>query len=385
MDKPLNQVLKILSEFEILFESAVLDDEEYFEAYSEGAIEVLADCKDCLTDYFLTLIPNQDFRQERLNDFSPLIKARNIYEFQDALKMQDIEIPLLTGFVNTLEDSSLAWEPLFAAIRVYYNLSRIEKISTRSEFLTALAGYSNLEDMNYDFLPRLDAELQALRNCQLARFSEITKIDDLIGQYRPSNHIYRAPVVKFEGSSGGLESELAEWIAKMNLSNTLFDDEDFDLLDENVTESGANLEALKSNWLEKDSRNSTMYDGFSWQVIDANASVDLELGEHSTFVTIHVLSQIRSNGRQNHPDGIIEKDYFKISLLRTGVREEYDSAMDISLLALQILMFQESSNIAFENIEGEIAWIRLKENDYPLVGLDGNSIQETSRLFLDSQ
>jgi hypothetical protein len=278
----------------------------------------------------------------KIENLSPLAKASDIYEFSIALNEYKLKYPSIVMFIETLDSSLCAWEPFYEAIRLYFNEKRISEIASRQEFMIAIKGYINIETMYFHYQPHVSKELVELRRCVFARFSEIELISDLINQGSPANYIYHAPLVIFEGSTGGLEHELVEWIAKMHNSQSLFDDEDFDYLEESEVPLNSNMEALKSYWLEKDSRNTTMYDGFTWHVIDANASVDLDLGDRTTFVTIHVLSQIRANLNNEIEN---EKEYYKISLLRTGLRDEYDSAMDRSLLALQVIMFQESANV----------------------------------------
>ncbi len=379
------KLLEILQDFEGKFASSISQDEDNVEIFDDFTVEILDDCADLFTDFFVTLMPQILSRDLDIDEFSQLAKAANIHEFSVALTEHQSRYPSIVMFVDTLDSSMCAWEPLYGAIRLFFDEKRISQITNRNEFLLAAKGYFNIEGVHYDYQPLMRKELIELRKCMFARLSEIEMISGLINQGSQTNQVYRAPLVAFEGSTGGLENELVQWIANINDGSSLFDDEDFESLSDQEASPDPNMEALKSYWLEKESRNSTMFDGFVWQVIDANATVDLDLGDRSSFLTIHVLSQIRASWQQNPGIDEIEKDYYKISLLRTGLREEYDSAMDKSLLALQVLMFHENTNIAVEKIEGEIAWIRLKENDYPLVGLDAQAIQAESRLFLDSQ
>ena len=44
------------------------------------------------------------------------------------------------------------WEPLYFAIRSYFNLERISKITSRNEFEIAFAGYENLENIYHEYL-----------------------------------------------------------------------------------------------------------------------------------------------------------------------------------------------------------------------------------------
>jgi hypothetical protein len=384
MQKIDGKLLEVLQDFEGKFASSVSQDEDNVEIFDDFTVEILDDCRDLFTDFFVTLMPQIVSGDLDIKDLSQLATASNIHEFSIALNEYQLKYPFTVKFIETLDSSLCAWEPFHCAIRLYFNQTKISEMRSRNEFLLALSGYMNIETMYFDYQPLVRDELVELKKCIFARLSEIEMISSLVNQGSGTSQVYRAPLVSFEGSTGGLENELVQWIAKMN-SNYLFEDDDFDFLNDQDENPDPNIEALKSYWLEKDSRNSTMFEGFVWQVLDANASIDLDLGDRSTFVTIHVLSQIRASWRGNSSDTETEKDYYKISLLRTGLRDEYDPAMDKSLLALQVLMFHESSNIAIENIEGEIAWIRLKENDYPLVGLDAQAIQAESRYFLDSQ
>jgi hypothetical protein len=59
--------------------------------------------------------------------------------------------------------------------------------------------------------------------------------------------------------------------------------------------------------------------------------------------------------------------------------------MDRSLLALQVLLFHESSNVPIDKIEAEVHWIRLEEKAYPLVGLTRDELEEISQTYLRAQ
>lgn len=78
-------------------------------------------------------------------------------------------------------------------------------------------------------------------------------------------------------------------------------------------------------------------------------------------------------------------DYFKISLIRTGEHHEYDFEMDRALLALQLLIFIDSSKTPLEKVEAEISWLRLNETSYPLLGLTLEEIEALADRFIDAQ
>jgi hypothetical protein len=147
-----------------------------------------------------------------------------------------------------------------------------------------------------------------------------------------------------------------------------------------------NLDLLKERWLERGFAEKTSYEGFLWEPIVVNETVDIELEEKPIYVVLNQLSQITQD-RILIPESAEPQtmDKYKLTLYRTGERHEYDSEMDKNLLALQTLIVLENLNVALENIESEIDWIRLGEKSFPLLGLSEDELDSLSKIYLDAQ
>ena len=70
------------------------------------------------------------------------------------------------------------------AIRRYFNVEVISKISSRDEFLLALIGYRNLENIYYDYLEQMPKkeihpELDMLVKNSFATLDEAQELKDL--------------------------------------------------------------------------------------------------------------------------------------------------------------------------------------------------------------
>ena len=165
----------------------------------------------------------------------------------------------------------------------------------------------------------------------------------------------------------------------------MFDDEDLDF-DSPFQVEDSDWENLLTAWLESDTQPQTSFENYYWIPIDVRAPIDYAFDEVPVFFEIHQLSQIirdPNNSRLSHLPESLEN--YKIIMYRTGERHEYNSEMDRSLLALQILLFHESTEVPTENIEGEVHWIRLEEKAYPLLGLSRFELNEVSQAYLRAQ
>ena len=72
-------------------------------------------------------------------------------------------------------------------------------------------------------------------------------------------------------------------------------------------------------------------------------------------------------------------------MIRTGEHHEYNFEMDQALLALQLLIFMNSTDTPLEKIEGEISWLRLNETSYPLLGLSLEELEALANKFIEAQ
>jgi hypothetical protein len=217
-----------------------------------------------------------------------------------------------------------------------------------------------------------------------SNFSE--EFDQLLEILSPPEPFKYQPTVKnYSGSTGGFETQFIEWLEKHLKSETIFDEDDFDF-DVPIQEIDEDWGYLIAAWLESDSQPPSAFENYFWIPIDVRAPVDYEYGEIPIFFEIHQLSQVirdPNNSRLSHlPESL---EHYKIIMYRTGERHEYNSEMDRSLLALQVILFHESSEVPIENIEAEVHWIRLEEKAYPLLGLTREELEEISQTYLRAQ
>ena len=368
-------------------ELAIAND-NYVEYYEDEASDSLDLCQREIHDTLLRKIPELLASSTGIDSLPQLARASDIFELCDALSPHEKEFPHLFDFAETFDDTLISWEPLHSAIRDLFTTSRIAEIASQSEAELALIGFEQLNKIDQDFFINLDKDvllekLELLRKSTYLSYEQVVTVNELIETVQEMNVTYTPIVREFEGSSGGLEPVFVAWIEKMFKIPLLLMDDDIDGED---GEFDPNLDLLKERWLERGFAEKTSYEGFLWEPIVVNETVDIELEEKPIYVVLNQLSQITQD-RILIPESAEPQtmDKYKLTLYRTGERHEYDSEMDKNLLALQTLIVLENLNVALENIESEIDWIRLGEKSYPLFGLSEDELDSLSKIYLDAQ
>lgn len=383
------QLLGILQKCEVSIKELVEMNGSELDYIEDEASEFLHLCHQGLHDLLLAKIPELLIDGTGIQSLSELAKASDIFGFCEAISPNEKEFPFLFDFSETFDDSLISWEPLHSAIRNYFSTTRIAEIASSPEVELALIGFEQINKIDQDFLTNLNKDellekLELLRKSNFLTYDQVITVNDLRQTVREIN-IKQVPIVKnFEGSTGGLEPVFLEWIEETLKSPLLLD---IDLVyEESKDELDANLELLKEKWFSRDFFEPSSFEGFVWEVIAVNSTVDIELEEKTIYVVLNQLCQITQN-RFSIPESAQPEtmEKYKLTLFRTGKREEYDSEMDRNLLALQTLTVQRNFNVEIENIESEIDWIRLSERDFPLLGLSKDELDSLSQRYLDAQ
>jgi hypothetical protein len=382
------QLFEILRKCETRIKELAIANDNYVEYYEDEASDFLDLCQREIHSILLKKVPELLVSGTGIDSLPQLARASDIFELCDALSPHEKEFPNLFDFAETFDDTLISWEPLHSAIRDLFTTSRIAEIASQSEAELALIGFEQLNKIDQDFFINLDKDvllekLELLRKSTYLSYEQIVTVNELIETVQEMNITYTPIVREFEGSSGGLEPVFVAWIEKMFKIPLLLMDDDIDGED---GEFDLNLDLLKERWLERGFAEKTSYEGFLWEPIVVNETVDIELEEKPIYVVLNQLSQITQD-RILIPESAEPQtmDKYKLTLYRTGERHEYDSEMDKNLLALQTLIVLENLNVALENIESEIDWIRLGEKSYPLLGLSEDELDSLSKIYLDAQ
>ena len=386
-----SETLAILKGVEANLKGVVVLEGEDLQYFEDPAIDFLISGMFAIKDRLAHEIPQILERKISLADLPELATCGDIFELDEALEPHAKDFPLLLEFIEPLDKEDVLWQPLFDALRDYFTAERIAEIEEVHHFNLAVESFLLIKELSYDHLSggkydELRPNVSALQESYLATFNDLKELRELAELLTRMNYKPPTPVPQvFQGSTGGLEPRFIEWLEKHIKSDSLFDDEDFDLLATDI-EVDPDWELLLSRWLERDIYQKSSFENYIWAPTDVRAPIDYEFDDKQVFFEIHELDQIlRDPMRDNLGHLAEDMPFYKIIMYRTGERHEYDSVMDASLLALQVLLFQQSSEAPIENIEGEIYWIRLKEQDYPLLGLSINELDDLSQTFLNAQ
>lgn len=386
-----DEILTILEGVEVNLKDAAVMDGDDLEYFEDSAIDFLVTGMFAITERLALEIPQILEQKISLADLPAIATCDDVLELDEALEPHAKKFPLLLEFIESLENRDIIWQPLFEALREYFTTERIAEIEEIHHFNLAVESFLLLKRVSPDFhvsgtYEELRPIIFALQESYLATYSDLKELDELADLLTRLNYTPPAPVPQvFQGSTGGLEPRFIEWLEKHFTAETIFDDEDFDLL-ALPAEDDRDWELLLSLWLQRDFYQPSSFENYVWVQTDVRAPIDYEFDDKQIFFEIHELDQIlRDPTRDNLGHLAEDMPFYKIIMYRTGERHEYDSVMDASLLALQVLLFHGSSEAPIENIEGEIYWIRLKEQDYPLLGLSVNELDDLSQTFLNAQ
>lgn len=186
-----NKIFEVLTDLEIkLMDQAVfydgsstlnVDDIDYFQ---DGALELFDQFANGIEEIIFNEVKIFIDKKIDVKSLPKILTASDIEDFKDSILEYKIRYPLLIKYIETLDFTLVHWEPMYLAIRRYFDVGVISKIMSRDEFLLALFGYRNLENIYYDHLeqmPQLQIhlELNMLAKNSFATHDEAKEIEDL--------------------------------------------------------------------------------------------------------------------------------------------------------------------------------------------------------------
>ena len=387
------QIFTLFDRLENELKETVVMDGESIEYFDDAATDYFVNTKFEIADLISTVLPKIIGAKSDLTVLPAIALCADIYDLAKILSQNIERFPLAFEFAESRTLDDFNWQPIYDALRGYFDEDVIASISSRYEFDLARMAFMKILEIAENFYSYGEFEdfrfnVNALKECSLAEDEDLEALDrllEILEPPEPDRYTYQPTVKVYSGSTGGLEPRFIEWLDKHHKSQSLFDDEDFDL-DAPPPEEDQDWDNILRAWLESDTQPQTAFENYFWIPIDVRAPIDYEYGDVPIFFEIHQLSQILrdpGNSRISHlPESL---EHYKIIMYRTGERHEYNSEMDRSLLALQMIIFHESSEVPIEKIEAEVHWIRLEEKAYPLVGLTRDELEEISQTYLRAQ
>jgi hypothetical protein len=134
-----------------LQKKAVYEDGEldYFE---DEAADVFDETQEKIGEFLFKYVSVIIKEELPLKSLPKIVVSRDIHEFNNAISHSDDEYGLIEEYAGTLDITLVNWEPLYLAIRRYFDLERISNITGKQEFAVAFAGYKNLENVYHEYL-----------------------------------------------------------------------------------------------------------------------------------------------------------------------------------------------------------------------------------------
>ena len=186
-----NKIFEVLKDLEIkLMGQAVfyddsptlnVDDIDYFK---DEALEHFDKSADEIEGIIFNEIKIFIDKKIDVQSLPKIVTATDIEEFKDSILDYENQYPALIKYAEPLDITLVHWEPMYLAIRGYFKVGVISKISSRDEFLLALVGYRNLENIYYDYLEQMPKkeihlEIDMLVRNSFATLDEAQELKDL--------------------------------------------------------------------------------------------------------------------------------------------------------------------------------------------------------------
>ena len=386
-----NEIFRLFEQLEVDLKDEVVMDGNHVEYFEDAATDYVVDTKFQIAQLILSELPELIANKQDLNNLTPVAICSDINQLATFLSENKSKFPLTFEFIESRTYDDFTWQPLQDALRDYFDEDLIESIASEYEFNLACAAFLAILQISPNFYSYGEFDdfrfnVSGLLASSFAKPQDISSLEELLEILTPAESIHLTPTERvYEGSTGGIEPRFIEWLEKHHKSSSIFDEDDFDF-DAPTQEDDNDWENLLGSWLETDGLAETTFENYLWIPIDVRAEIDYVHNELRIFFEIHQISRIIRDPNKSHLTDLPESmEQYKITMYRTGERHEYDSVMDRSLLALQVLLFHEHGEVPIENIEAEISWIRLQEKAYPLLSLSKVELEEVSRTYLDAQ
>ena len=175
-----NKIFEVLKDLEIKLTFNV-DDDGFFK---DEALEHFDKSADEIDDIIFNEIKIFTDKKIDVKSLPKIVTATDIDEFKYSILDYKNQYPVLIEYTDALDITICHWEPMYLAIRRYFNVEVISKISNRDEFLLALVGYRNLENMYHDYLEempkkQIHLEIDMLVKNSFATLDEAQELKDL--------------------------------------------------------------------------------------------------------------------------------------------------------------------------------------------------------------
>ena len=395
IDELAREMKIILEKYNLeLKEVATIDEGEI--EFEDGPNDILDECWEEFHAIANSVLPDLLTGAVKVSELPEILTLWGLDKFSESLTNLG-EYKYLEAASKDLNPSNFSWDPFNFAIRKHFSLERIATIQNRTEFKIALHAFvDSVETYSSEAdLPLEDArafaiiaQMNLLKRSIFASYASIQDLDRAINEISPfeQGNAFSFVPLQFEGSSYGLESDMAQWIHTQISTEFLFGD-DFSF-DDNDQEVNLNLDSLKYAWLQKPEVELSEKQDHVWKIVAANLPAEITHEGSVVEFSVHCLYQLHlrsieeDGGSFESIDNPVER--YRVVLLHTGERSEYDSELDKCFLALQILVGAESLGTDIENIESEIDWLRLKEKDNPLLGATRKELEQFESIYLSS-
>jgi len=387
------EIVKILTKYDHALKAEAITDGDNIE-FEYSPNEIVEECWEDFYSLGNSILPKLLSRDIAVSDIPAIFTLWGIDNFGRML-VSFGDYKYLQAACMDLDPSNFSWDPFNSALRSYFSLEKIANIKNKFEFDLAVTSFTDsIESYSAGAsMPMEDArafafiaQMTALKSSIYASYKTIQNLFSAINQIRPyeqANTFTQVPL-PYVGSSFGLESDIADWIHKQISAEFLFDEDlMFDVNDQGVNQ---NLELLKSAWLQKPVVELSEIEDHVWKIVAANLPGELSHEGKVVEFSVHCVYQLherfieKEGGNFEMSDNPIER--YRVVLLRTGERPEYDSELDRCFLALQILVGANSLGTDISNIESEIDWLRLKEKDNPLLGVGRKELEILESSYL---
>lgn len=319
------------------------------------------------------LIPKLASNSLNMEEIPELLRVTGVDALAEYFRNNDEDCFFLWEFFSGLSEYDNPWEPLNQAIRNYFSLEKISQISSLTEFNLAAAGYCDAPWLYAGFttLEKMNQSLEIVKAlkksiyCGPENESKVSEAAEII-----SNKIASNPKpLEFAGSTAGYETSVIDFAEKLN--DSLVGDELFgdDLLtamfdqDEDV-----NLQLLNDHYLRWEPYLQSHKQDFFWA---ASGLFKLPMGDPDNSFNpesdIHIIETLHERRIIEDEDETYEQYIsqaeWRIVLVRTGMKDEYDSDSDKALLERQIRRASEIHECEFEEFRGIRRWVRYFEDE----------------------
>ena len=372
------EVKTILQKYEVIASSRAVYEDGELSHYKD---EIDDDLDECYKE-FLTLtdsiIPALKSGKCKYEDLAVALRVKSIYEFAEYISLENENLPMLDGYVETLQD--WLWAPLHDSLRKVFTLEVVRDVSTKSEFDLAWLGYCEGLELYSIYVNDIEEVAKAvsvishLQSLNMANPSQIRQMSEILDKLQGIISNFVPPRSGgFTQSSAGLENEISVWIHEVTTNPQMISLDE--IMDSNFVDQNPNIEPLKAGWLKLDGEIVKVAENTFWELLDSNIETGFRtdrkiLGKKKNKIYIHTLYQLQEIITGESDESYNRSlDKWKICLLRTGLRDEYLPNEGNGLLAAQLLTASKILETSINNFSAEVLWLRLGQRDTVLEGI----------------